>query len=92
MLSEAKQKVAKIMPTAKTRMCEISTPNPRKTIKGARDMSNPKKNEARTSPRNRAQTETSVLPERKGWLYEANVIDQAGPILTEIVKETFGPR
>lgn len=33
---------------------------------------------------------TGVLPERKGWLYEANVIDQAGPILTELVKETFG--
>jgi hypothetical protein len=30
-----------------------------------------------------------VLPERKGWLYEANVIDQAGPILTEVVKEIF---
>lgn len=35
---------------------------------------------------------TGVLPERKGWLYEANVIDQAGPILTEVVKEIFGPR
>ncbi len=32
---------------------------------------------------------TGVLPERKGWLYEANVIDQAGPILSEVVKETF---
>jgi hypothetical protein len=32
---------------------------------------------------------TGVLPERKGWLYEANVIDQAGPILTEVVKESF---
>lgn len=32
---------------------------------------------------------TGVLPERRGWLYEANVIDQAGPILTEVVKETF---
>lgn len=30
-----------------------------------------------------------VLPEHKGWLYEANVIDQAGPILTEVVKELF---
>ncbi|MDM7934266.1 MAG: hypothetical protein QUS08_02605 [Methanothrix sp.] len=26
----------------------------------------------------------------KGWLFEANVIDQAGPILTEVVKEIFG--
>ncbi|MCJ7444419.1 MAG: hypothetical protein MUO26_07815 [Methanotrichaceae archaeon] len=33
---------------------------------------------------------TGVLPELKSWLYEANVIDQAGPILTEVVKETFG--
>ena len=33
---------------------------------------------------------SGVLPERRGWLYEANVIDQAGPILTEVVKETFG--
>jgi hypothetical protein len=32
---------------------------------------------------------TGVLPERKGWLYEANVIDQAGPVLTEVVKEIF---
>jgi hypothetical protein len=32
---------------------------------------------------------TGVLPERKGRLYEANVIDHAGPILTEVVKETF---
>jgi len=32
---------------------------------------------------------SGVLPERKGWLYEANVIDQAGPILTEVVKELF---
>ena len=40
----------------------------------------------------RAIMVTGVLPERKGWLYEANVIDQAGPILTEVVKETFGPR
>jgi len=37
----------------------------------------------------RAIMVTGVLPERKGWLYEANVIDQAGPILTELVKETF---
>lgn len=37
----------------------------------------------------RAIMVTGVLPERKGWLYEANVIDQAGPILTEVVKETF---
>lgn len=35
---------------------------------------------------------TGVLPERRGWLYEANVIDQAGPILTEVVKETFSPK
>ncbi|OPX76255.1 MAG: hypothetical protein A4E44_00784 [Methanosaeta sp. PtaB.Bin018] len=40
----------------------------------------------------RAIMATGVLPERKGWLYEANVIDQAGPILTELVKETFGSR
>jgi hypothetical protein len=32
---------------------------------------------------------TGVLPEHKGWLYEANVIDQASPILTEVVKELF---
>ena len=32
---------------------------------------------------------SGVLPEHKGWLYEANVIDQAGPILTEVVKELF---
>ncbi len=38
----------------------------------------------------RAIMVTGVLPERKGWLYEANVIDQASPILTEVVKETFG--
>jgi hypothetical protein len=30
--------------------------------------------------RARAIMVTGVLPERKGWLYEANVIDQAGPI------------
>ena len=35
---------------------------------------------------------TGVLPERRGWLYEANVIDQASPILTEVVKELFGPK
>lgn len=35
---------------------------------------------------------TGVLPERKGWLYEANVIDQAGPILTEMTKEIFGSK
>ncbi len=35
---------------------------------------------------------TGALPEHRGWLYEANVIDQAGPILTEVVKETFSPR
>jgi len=35
---------------------------------------------------------SGVLPERRGWLYEANVIDQAGPILTEVVKETFGQK
>jgi len=35
---------------------------------------------------------TGALPERKGWLYEANVIDQASPILTEVVKETFSLR
>jgi hypothetical protein len=40
----------------------------------------------------RAIMVTGVLPERKGWLYEANVIDQAGPILTEVAKETFSPR
>ncbi len=33
---------------------------------------------------------TGALPELKGWLYEATVVDQAGPILTEVVKETFG--
>ena len=32
---------------------------------------------------------SGVLPEHKGWLYEANVIDQASPILTEVVKEAF---
>ena len=35
---------------------------------------------------------TGALPEHKGWLNEANVIDQAGPILSEVVKETFGKR
>jgi hypothetical protein len=35
---------------------------------------------------------TGVLPERRGWLYQANVIDQAGPVLTEVVKEIFGPK
>jgi len=32
---------------------------------------------------------SGVLPEHKGWIYEANVIDQASPILTEVVKELF---
>jgi hypothetical protein len=32
---------------------------------------------------------SGVLPERKGWLYEASVIDQSGPIVTEVVKEIF---
>ncbi len=32
---------------------------------------------------------TGTLPEHRGWLYEANVIDQAGPVLTEVVKELF---
>lgn len=32
---------------------------------------------------------SGVLPEHKGWLYEASVIDHAGPILTEVVKEIF---
>jgi hypothetical protein len=32
---------------------------------------------------------TGVLPDRRGWLYEANMIDQAGPVLTEVVKEIF---
>ena len=32
---------------------------------------------------------TGSLPEHKGWLYEASVIDQSGPILTEVVKELF---
>ncbi|HUS75590.1 MAG TPA: hypothetical protein VMY43_06235 [Methanothrix sp.] len=35
---------------------------------------------------------TGILPEHKGWLYEANVIDQGGPLLTEVVKEIFGPK
>ena len=35
---------------------------------------------------------TGVLPEHKGWLYEANVIDQVGPIMSEVVKEIFGPK
>jgi hypothetical protein len=35
---------------------------------------------------------TGALPEHKGWLYEANVIDQAGPILSEVVKEIFGKK
>jgi hypothetical protein len=30
-----------------------------------------------------------VLPEHKGWLYEANVVDQASPILTAVVEELF---
>jgi len=30
-----------------------------------------------------------ALPEHKGWLYEANVIDQASPILTAVVEELF---
>jgi len=29
---------------------------------------------------------TGAFPEHKGWLYEANVIDQAGPILSEVTK------
>jgi len=32
---------------------------------------------------------SGFLPEHKGWLYEANVIDQAGHILTEVVKQTL---
>ncbi|MBN1236090.1 MAG: hypothetical protein JW999_08595 [Methanotrichaceae archaeon] len=40
----------------------------------------------------RAIMVTGVLPEHKGWLYEANVIDQVGPIMSEVVKEIFGPR
>ncbi|WP_348305009.1 hypothetical protein [Methanothrix sp.] len=32
---------------------------------------------------------TGSLPEHKGWLYDASVIDQSGPILTEVVKELF---
>jgi len=32
---------------------------------------------------------TGVLPEHKGWLYEANVIDQGSPLITEVVKEIF---
>lgn len=32
---------------------------------------------------------TGSLPEHKGWLYEATVIEQSGPILTEVVKELF---
>jgi hypothetical protein len=32
---------------------------------------------------------SGILPEHKGWLYEANVIDQAGPLMTEVVKEVF---
>lgn len=32
---------------------------------------------------------SGALPEHKGWLYEATVIDQSGPILTEVVKELF---
>jgi hypothetical protein len=32
---------------------------------------------------------SGVLPEHRGWLYEANVIDQAGSVLTEVVKEIF---
>ena len=38
----------------------------------------------------RAIMVSGVLPERKSWLYEANVVDQAGPILTDVVKEIFG--
>jgi hypothetical protein len=30
-----------------------------------------------------------VLPEHKRWLYEANVVDQASPILTAVVEELF---
>ena len=32
---------------------------------------------------------TGSLPEHKGWLYDASVIDQSGPILAEVVKELF---
>ena len=32
---------------------------------------------------------TGSLPEHKGWLYEASVIDQSGPILTEVGKGLF---
>ena len=32
---------------------------------------------------------SGALPDHKGWLYEATVIDQSGPILTEVVKELF---
>jgi hypothetical protein len=33
-----------------------------------------------------------VLPEYKGWLYEAEIIDEASPILTAVVNKTFAKK
>lgn len=33
-----------------------------------------------------------VLPEYKGWLYEGEIIDEAGPILTAFVNEIFAKK
>lgn len=32
---------------------------------------------------------TGELPAGKGWIFEAKVIDSAGPILTEVVRSLF---
>lgn len=33
-----------------------------------------------------------ILPEYKGYLYEAQVIDKASPILTAVVQKLFGKK
>lgn len=32
---------------------------------------------------------TGELPEKRGWIFEAKIIDTAGPILTEVVRSLF---
>lgn len=32
---------------------------------------------------------TDALPERKGWLYDTDVIERDKPLLSKTVKETF---
>jgi len=86
MLNDAKQMVAKIMPRQKTRRCTTSTPINTATARGMMEISNPKTNEAKTSPRRRAQTSTGEDTSRSSVLERASQGRIAGPTAVEVKK------